>query len=49
MSLRLLKEEMLSYVEKVKEERDLAIDQKVLFIWDTFRGQDLRLVTDALD
>ena len=38
-SLKLLKEIINPYVEKVKEEMGLPMTQKALLIWDAFRGQ----------
>ena len=48
-SLKLLKEIINPYVEKVKEEMGLPVHQKALLIWDAFRGQNSQLITDALD
>ena len=48
-SLKLLKEVINPYVEKVKEEMGLPIEQKALLIWDAFKGQQSQVITDALD
>ena len=48
-SLKLLKEVINPYVEKVREEMGLPIDQKALLIWDAFRGQQSQPITDALE
>ena len=48
-TLKLLKEIINPYIDKVKEEMGLPIDQKVLLIWDAFRGQNSQLIKDALD
>ena len=48
-SLKLLKEIINPYVEKIKEVMGLPIHQKALLIWDAFRGQNSQLITDALD
>ena len=48
-SLKLLREIINPYVEKVKEEMGLPMNQKALLIWDAFRGQQSQLITDALD
>ena len=48
-SLKLLKEVINPYVEKVKEDMGFSIEQEALLIWDAFKGQQSQVITDALD
>ena len=48
-TIKLLDEIIVPYANKIKEELSLPIDQKVLLIWDAFRGQNSALITSALE
>ena len=48
-TIKLLDELIVPYANNIKEKLNLPIDQKVLLLWDAFKGQNSALITSALE